>query len=97
MLLIVSYVLLRGRKEEKKQETKISILITDTFSANETIRVSPIGTLMKVRLYLMWKNARERSLQIKRGKKRCRLIGGRHSQAKEPIIIIAPVNPGSPM
>lgn len=95
-LLIISYVHLRGGKREKKTRNEDFDSHYRYVSANETIRALSIGTLMEVRLYPTRKNARGRSPRTKGDKKRCRLIVGRdHHKAREPIIIITPVNPGS--
>lgn len=55
-------------------------------SANETIRTSPTGLLMDVRLYLTRKNMR---LVIAKSRK---IAHRDRTKAKGPAIIIAPVN-----
>lgn len=94
ILLIVSHV--RPREGRRKREEKARHKDFDSHyryvSANETIRASPTGTLMAIRLYPMRKNARGRSTGRNRDKKE--VATDRH-KARESIIIIAPVNPRS--
>lgn len=57
-LLIISYVHLRDEKREEKTRNEDFDFHYRYVSANETIRVLSIGTLMEVRLYPTRKNAR---------------------------------------
>ena len=68
-------------------------------SANETIRASPTGTLMAIRLYI--RCGKTRAVDQQGGERRDKKevatgrSGGRdRHKARESIIIIAPVNPG---